>query len=94
MPLALTIHSSYLYLFYRWFAKAERYDIFLYYRDLGPLAPEISAFSTFTSSRHWMAHLVGGYLFLPLLRSNASAKAFTSIPVPLSSLLATYQCKP
>lgn len=60
LPLATIILFIYLYLFYRWFALANRYNIFLYFHDMGPLVPDTSPFSAVTSSRYWMAGLVAG----------------------------------
>jgi hypothetical protein len=45
-------------LFYYWFAVADRYIVFLYQHDMGPLVPDTSPFSRVTSSRYWMAGLV------------------------------------
>jgi hypothetical protein len=33
---SMAISALYLYLFYRWFALADRYYLFLYYHDMGP----------------------------------------------------------
>jgi len=41
-----------------WFAVADRYIVFLYHHDMGPLYPDTSPFSRVTSSRYWMASLV------------------------------------
>jgi hypothetical protein len=41
-----------------WFAIADRYIIFLYYHDMGPLVPDTSPFSEVTRSRYWMSGLV------------------------------------
>ena len=61
---AAPILLIYLYLFFRWFALADRYDLFLYYHDMGPLVPDTSPFSTVTSSRYWMAGLVASGVVL------------------------------
>jgi hypothetical protein len=55
---ALPIAALILALFYYWFAVADRYIVFLYYHDMGPLYPDTSPFSRVTSSRYWMAGLV------------------------------------
>ena len=64
--LALPVTVLVLSLFYYWFALADRYRVFLYYHDMGPLVPDTSPFSVETSSRYWMAGLVaaGGVLVL------------------------------
>jgi hypothetical protein len=41
-----------------WFAVADRYIIFLYFHDMGPLYSDTSPFSAVTSSRYWMTGLV------------------------------------
>ena len=56
LPIAIFI----LYLFYYWFAIADRYVVFLYEHDMGPRYPDTSPFSEVTSSRYWMAGLVAG----------------------------------
>ena len=35
LPFSVTISVLYLYLFYRWFSVADRYNLFLYYHDMG-----------------------------------------------------------
>ena len=45
-------------LLYYWFAVADRYIVFLYDHDMGPVVPDTSPFSRVTSSRYWMASLV------------------------------------
>ena len=57
---AFPVVALVLYLFYRWFACANRHIVFLYYHDMGPLVPDTSPFSRVTSSRYWMAGLVAG----------------------------------
>ena len=42
-----------------WFAIADRYRVFLYDHDMGPLVPDTSPFSAVTASRYWMSALVG-----------------------------------
>ena len=41
-----------------WFAVADRYRLFLYYHDMGPLVADTSPFSRVTASRYWMSGLV------------------------------------
>ena len=53
------VASVVLALYVRWFAVADRYIVFLYYHDMGPRVPDTSPFSRVTSSRYWMAGLVG-----------------------------------
>lgn len=55
---ALPIAALVLGLFVYWFAIADRYIVFLYYHDMGPLVPDTSPFSRVTASRYWMAGLV------------------------------------
>jgi hypothetical protein len=55
---ALPVMALVLYLFYHWFAIADRHIVFLYYHDMGPLYPDTSPFSAVTSSRYWMSGLV------------------------------------
>ncbi|MCP4428032.1 MAG: hypothetical protein GY803_26400, partial [Chloroflexi bacterium] len=45
---------------------ADRYIIFLYNHDMGPVVPDTSPFSRVTASRYWMAALVasGGVMIL------------------------------
>jgi hypothetical protein len=61
-PIALLL----LTLFYYWFAIADRYFVFLYYHDMGPVVPDTSPFSPVTSSRYWMAGLVASGVVLVL----------------------------
>ena len=49
-----------LCLYYYWFAVADRYIVFLYYHNMGPLVPDTTPFSAETGSRYWMAGLVAG----------------------------------
>jgi hypothetical protein len=44
--------------FYYCFAVADRYVLFLYHHDMGPIVPDTSPFSRVTASRYWMAGLV------------------------------------
>jgi len=55
-----------LSLFSYWFAVADRYTVFLYNHDMGPLVPDTSPFSRVTSSRYWMAGLVASGVVLLL----------------------------
>lgn len=54
VPISLFI----LGLYYYWFGIADRYVVFLYYHDMGPVVPDTTPFSVVTSSRYWMAGLV------------------------------------
>ncbi len=54
----LPVAALVLYLFYYWFAIADRYVIFLYWHYMGPHYPDTSPFSVVTSSHYWMAGLV------------------------------------
>jgi hypothetical protein len=63
---AMAISALYLYLFYHWFAVADRYNLFLYYHNMRPLVPDTSPFSYVTASRYWMAGLVAGGVVLIL----------------------------
>lgn len=54
LPAAALILTLFVY----WFAVADRYIVFLYEHDMGPLVPDTSPFSRVTSSRYWMAGLV------------------------------------
>lgn len=54
MPIILLILTLFTY----WFAFADRYLVFLYNHDMGPVVPDTSPFSRVTSSRYWMAGLV------------------------------------
>jgi len=55
-----------LSLFTYWFAFADRYRLFLYYHDMGPLVPDTAPFSAVTASRYWMAGLVAGGIVMAL----------------------------
>jgi len=55
---ALPIAAIVLSLNYYWFAIADRYIIFLYNHDMGPIVPDTAPFSRVTASRYWMAGLV------------------------------------
>ncbi len=56
--LALPTAVLLLALFGYWFGMADRYTVFLYYHDMGPVVPDTTPFSRATSSRYWMAGLV------------------------------------
>ena len=60
-----------LILFTYWFAVADRYRVFLYDHDMGPLYADTSAFSGVTSSRYWMAGLVAAGFVLVLYTAAA-----------------------
>ena len=57
---ALPVTAIVLCLYYYWFAVADRYIVFLYYHNMGPLVPDTTPFSAETGSRYWMAGLVAG----------------------------------
>ena len=61
---ALLVSLLVLACFYYWFGIADRYIIFLYYHEMGPMVPDTSPFSAVTSSRYWMAGLVAGGIIL------------------------------
>ncbi|MEZ4727353.1 MAG: hypothetical protein R3E79_09495 [Caldilineaceae bacterium] len=54
LPITIFLLALYTY----WFAVADRYRVFLYFHDMGPLVPDTAPFSPVTSSRYWMAGLV------------------------------------
>jgi hypothetical protein len=56
---AVPITVFFLGLVTYWFAIADRYRVFLYDHDMGPLVPDTSPFSAVTASRYWMSALVG-----------------------------------
>jgi hypothetical protein len=59
-------------LLHHWFAVADRYVVFLYNHDMGPLYPDTSPFSVVTSSRYWMAGLVAsGAVMVGYTAANA-----------------------
>jgi len=55
---ALPVTAMVLCLYYYWFAIADRYIVFLYYHNMGPIVPDTTPFSAETGSRYWMAGLV------------------------------------
>jgi hypothetical protein len=63
---AMAVSLLVLGLFYYWFAIADRFFVFLYYHDMGPVVPDTSPFSPVTSSRYWMAGLVASGVVLVL----------------------------
>jgi hypothetical protein len=81
---ALPVAALVLALFYYWFAVADRYIVFLYNHDMGPLYPDTSPFSRVTSSRYWMAGLVA---------SGAVMVLYTATSWVLARLFANY-CSP
>jgi len=79
---ALPVAALVLVLFYYWFAVADRYIVFLYNHDMGPLYPDTSAFSRVTGSRYWMAGLVA---------SGAVMVLYAAISWVLARLFANYR---
>ena len=65
-----------------WFAVADRYTVFLYHHDMGPLYPDTSPFSVVTGSRYWMASLVA---------SGAVMVLYTIASWLLGRLVASYR---
>jgi hypothetical protein len=79
VPFALAITLFLLSLFAYWFGVADRYRVFLYYHDMGPLVPDTSPFSTVTASRYWMSALVAaGAVMILYVASNWLAGRFFS----------------
>ena len=80
----LLIILTVLSLYYYWFAVADRYIIFLYYHDMGPLFPDTSPFSSVTSSRYWMAGLVAGgaVMFLSIIANWLFGRLTTAFQPP------------
>jgi hypothetical protein len=70
-------------LFYYWFALADRYSVFLYYHDMGPLVPDTSPFSSVTASRYWVAGLVAAGLVMLL---------YSAVNLLLGRLANSYRC--
>ena len=79
---ALPVVALMLALFTYWFAIADRYFVFLYYHDMGPLVPDTSPFSRVTSSRYWMTGLVA---------SGAVLLLYTAVVWLLARLLPRYR---
>ncbi len=79
---ALPITLLVLTLMTRWFALGDRYIVFLYYHDMGPLYPDTGPFSRVTSSRYWMTGLVAGGVVMLL---------YTAVTYSLGRLLRTYR---
>lgn len=65
----LPLLATMLGFLYYWFAVADRYRVFLYFHDMGPLVPDTSPFSPVTRSRYWMAGLVASGLVMVLYGS-------------------------
>jgi len=78
LPAVALVLVSFTY----WFAIADRYIVFLYNHDMGPLYPDTSPFSRVTSSRYWVAGLVAGGAVLLL---------YTAASGLLARLLASYR---
>jgi hypothetical protein len=72
---ALPVAALVLGLFTYWFAVADRYVVFLYNHDMGPLYPDTSPFSRVTSSRYWMAGLVASGAVMVLYTAPSWALA-------------------
>jgi hypothetical protein len=66
---AVPITTLVLSLFFYWFAIANRYVVFLYHHDMGPLVPDTSPFGRVTSSRYWMTGLVASGLVMAVYGS-------------------------
>ncbi len=81
-PFTVVLTGLYVYLFTRWFALADRYNVFLYYHDMGPLIQDTSPFSYVTVSRYWMAGLVAG---------GSALMIYTGVNWLLGRLLRGYQ---
>ena len=79
---ALPVVALMLALFTYWFAIADRYFVFLYYHDMGPLVPDTSPFSRVTSSRYWMTGLVA---------SGAVLLVYTAVVWLLATLFPRYR---
>jgi len=54
-----------LYLTYTWFGVRDRYEIFLYFHDMGP-GFDTTPFGRVTASRYWMSGLVAGGVVMVL----------------------------
>jgi hypothetical protein len=66
-PICLLILGLFVY----WFAIANRFFVFLYYHDMGPVVPDTTPFSPVTSSRYWMAGLVAcGFVLVAYIVAN------------------------
>lgn len=63
-------------LFVYWFGVADRYRIFLYFHDMGPIYLDTSPFSRVTRSRYWMAGLVADGVVL-LIHTGVSRFALS-----------------
>ena len=93
---AIPIVSLLLYLFVLWFALRDRYQVFLYYHDMG-VGFDTSPFGAVTTGRYWMtglvasglvsllylaAALMGGYL-LPFTRPPRWRRLWLFCAAPL-----------
>lgn len=80
LPAAMLILAAFTY----WFAIADRYIVFLYNHDMGPLHPDTSPFSTVTSSRYSMAGLVasGAVMGVYMIASWLLGRLFASYRPP------------
>ena len=58
LPFAAAVILASIVSFGYWFGLADRYRVFLYFHDMGPLVPDTSPFSAVTASRYWMSALV------------------------------------
>lgn len=67
LPAALLVLALFVY----WFGVADRYIVFLYDHDMGPLYPDTSPFSRVTNSRYWMAGLVASGAVMVLYTAAA-----------------------
>jgi len=81
---AVPITALLLGLMYYWFAIADRYVIFLYYHDMGPLVPDTAPFSAVTASRYWMAGLVacGGVMVACTTINGAAGRVLSHYSAP------------
>ena len=67
---AAPIVALVIYLYYTWFAVRDRYQIFLYYHNMGA-GFDTSPFGRVTASRYWMTALVAaGAVMIPYLLIN------------------------
>jgi hypothetical protein len=71
LPAGLLVPGLFTY----WFAVADRYIVFLYDHDMGPLYPDTSPFSRVTGSRYWMAGLVASGCLMALYTAASWALA-------------------
>jgi hypothetical protein len=67
---AVPIVALVISLFYIWFAVLNRYQIFLYFHDMGP-GFDTTPFGRVTASRYWMSGLVAsGAVMVPYIAAN------------------------